>query len=622
MIQITDKYCKWGNVELSEIQKESVNFLLERPSALLCLQTGCGKTLTSLVTAKIILDNFDSARVVIVCPVKAKKPFMSEMRVMGFKKDEVGIISTDEMDFDRYNNKVFLFTDTNIKKYNSLVNDLVSDGHKIVLFIDEAHGLADTKSAFYNVMKEVRKVSTIVYSITATPLINDLDGLYNIVDFTCPKFLGTKTDFNDRYTIWHLDTIYLKGGKKQKVRVVDGYKNLDKLSEKLNQIMIVRGKEYDLKFSKQFKDMTESEHTIYEKVSSGILSEGSETRNFSKRLHDLQRFVDRAYDSDDEIKELVKDYSYTEYSTKENVLIDTLKAALSKHYSIIVYASYKDTVERLHKVLKSRRVELGLGRIYEITGSIDIKTREKIEDRINDNDVIIITSAGTESINLQRCNCVIFYDIPFSCKEIIQCIGRITRVNTKHPTQYIIFCGVNDSIDEYKYALFQQHLGVVQRAINVGTNIPLGDLGVDNKLVDELKEKLLWKYKGDPIQKKLRKLKREMKSKIKTATVLEAESLIATNKFLIEPLQTYSPGLKQVTALYPDEEDYKDFVDGKKPFTVLRSHYLDFLRSDRGKDLVKGLQSGTIKSKDGLVIVGNTNLPSVLKQEILDQFNV
>jgi superfamily II DNA/RNA helicase len=367
--------------------------------------------------------------------------------------------------------------------------------------------------------------------------------------------------------------------------------------------------------------MSDEEHAVYEKVSSGMLSAGSEERNFSKRLHDLQRFIDRAYEEDDELVELSRAYGASTYSTKEDVLVDTLKAALAKDYSLIVYTSYKDTVERLNSVLKSRRIELGLGRIYNITGAVNQKDREKVEDKINKNDVVIITSAGTESINLQKCNCVIFYDIPFSSKEIIQCIGRITRVDTKHPTQYIIFCGVNDSIDEYKYALFQMHLGVIQRAINVGTNIPLSDMGIDAELVKELREKLLWKYK-DPIKKKIRKNKRQVKSKIRTATLLEAESLISSNKFLIEPIDTYNPDIKQVKVLYPDEEKYKDFIDGKVPFPVLRSNYLDSLRTERGKSLIKKMQDGVLASADGVVLVGNTKLPEVLMQEILDQFDV
>ena len=122
MIQFTEQYRKWGDIELDDKQVEAINFALSRQGCIISLQTGLGKTISALVTAKIILDNFDSARVVIVCPVKAKKAFKKEMfKRMNLSKDYVGFISTDEMDFDRYNNRIFLFTDTNIKKYDSLV---------------------------------------------------------------------------------------------------------------------------------------------------------------------------------------------------------------------------------------------------------------------------------------------------------------------------------------------------------------------------------------------------------------------------------------------------------------------------------------------------------------------
>lgn len=623
MIQFTEQYRKWGDIELDDKQVEAINFALSRQGCIISLQTGLGKTISALVTAKIILDNFDSARVVIVCPVKAKKAFKKEMfKRMNLSKDYVGFISTDEMDFDRYNNRIFLFTDTNIKKYDSLVQDLYDDGHKIVLMIDEAHGLADKNSAFYKVMDKVKALSTINVGITATPLINDLDGLYNIVNFFCPKFLGKKTDFDNRYTIWHLENIYIKGGSKRKVKVLDGYKNLDELNERLKQVMIVRGKVYDLKFSKQFRNLTDAERDVYEKVSSGMLSKGSEERNFSKRMHDLQRFIDRAYEADGELVELVKEYGADAYSTKEEVLISTIKAALSKNYSLVIYASYVDTIERLNKVLKSRRVELGLGRIYNITGSVDIKSRESVEEKINNNDIVLATEAGVESINLQKCNCVILYDIPFSVKSVIQLIGRICRTDTKHPTQYVIFCGVNGTIDEYKYSLMQMHLSAVQRAINVGTDIPLSDISIDAKYIKGLRDELLWKYRGDPIKKKLRKEKKELKEKIMVSTLKDSGKVIVPNKFLIEPIDSsFIPDIKQVEVLYPDRDKYQDFISGKLPFTVLRSSYINFLHSDDGKKLICKIIDG-VKRSGNLLLVGNTDLPQVLKDEILNSISV
>lgn len=617
MIQFEEKYRKAGDVEIQKDQEEGINYLLSRQSAILAFQTGLGKTLTVVTACKIILDKFEKARVVLVAPVKAKKAFKKEIPKAGFSSSEVGIIATDEFEYDIDRNKLFFFTDTNIDKYIDITAEIAARGHKIILVIDEAHKLADDENKFYETMIKVRSISTLVYGATATPLINNLDGLYNIVNFFRPNFLGKKTDFNNRYTVWHLETIYIKGGKKKKVRVVDGYKNLKELNERLKDVIIVRSKQYNLKFSNQFREMSDEEAKVYETVSSGILGVGADERTFPKRMSDLQRFIDGAYGDDELLKNLAEQSGALAH-TKEEILIDTLKAALKQKLSVIIYADYKDTVARLHKTLKSRRVELGIGRIFEITGAIDIKTRESVEDKIAQNDIVIITSAGTESINLQRCSCVIFYDIPFSTKQIIQCVGRICRRDTIHPYQYIIFVGLKGTIDEYKYLMFQTHLGVVQQALGVGNDLPLDTMDVDQKLLKELRGKLLWKYKEDPLSKKIRKQKKELKDKISVSTLSDASALEANNKFLIEPISNSDTEIKYVEAISPDKDDYNKFIDGKIPFTVLRSHYLDKMRSSRGKELIRGLQVG-VSQKGTLLLVGNTPLTEVLKQEIIDQ---
>ena len=130
---------------------------------------------------------------------------------------------------------------------------------------------------------------------------------------------------------------------------------------------------------------------------------------YYKRLQGLR---DRAYGDDGGLKSLAEKYHLTGISTKEEALLSTLKMTQDRGYSTIIYADYTDTIDRLESLLSDR---IG-GKVWKITGSINIRDREKIEDEIQPKDVVLITSAGTESINLQKCNCIIFYDISFSVK--------------------------------------------------------------------------------------------------------------------------------------------------------------------------------------------------------------
>ena len=233
-MQFTEEYRKFGDVEVGQEQVDAINFMLSRRSSIVSLQTGLGKTLSVMVANKIIQDNYPNVTTIIVVPVKAVKSFKREIKRIGYKIGDVGIISTAEISYDLKNNKIFLFTDTNIVKYVELLEEIkkAKNNGKFVLIVDEAHKLQDPKSAFVKTMVEVRGFCSVFIGLTATPILNSLDSLYHIVSFFAPGFLGRKTQFDNEYTIWHLADQYIKGGSKIKIKVLDGYKNLHILKEK------------------------------------------------------------------------------------------------------------------------------------------------------------------------------------------------------------------------------------------------------------------------------------------------------------------------------------------------------------------------------------------------------
>ena len=625
MLQFTEDYrvLSDGSV-LDDDQVLGINFLLERKGAILSYQAGKGKTLTSLTACKIVLDNCSNVKVVVSCPVKALKAFRRELfGKFGYNSDKVGVISTNDVVYDVSSNDFFLFTDTNLEKYRNVVDEICDAGNSIILVIDEAHKIQDKSSKLVANLGYIKSKSYICWALTATPLLNGIDSLYNIVNFIVPKFFGTKTSFINRYTIWHLRDQYIAGGNKVKIREIDGYKNLDELNDRLSQIMIVRSHVYDVKFAAFSDDLSEREMDIYKKVSSGLLGSGDD-RVFSRRLHDLQRFIDKSYESDESLVKLAKSYGddLSVLSTKENLLVNSVAKCLSLGYSIIIYCDYKETIKRVHSVLYSKKDELGINNIYEVTGSVNIKLREAIEDRIDKRDIVLITSAGTESVDLQRCNCIIFYDLSFSIRQDIQAIGRICRVNTIYPKQYVMFIVMNGTIDEYKYRLFNNNLNLVKSVVcgGSGSDIPVREdyLIADSKALAEMKNQLLWAYKSSPKRsRKVTTIKKKLKDSIFAVNVEEALNAVAVNKFVIEPISSGSSEFKFVKVLYPDNELYVKFLNGVVPFTVLRSSYLDFLNSDRGKAVIDNLREGILRTGSTLFI-GVTGLNKILKDKVIE----
>lgn len=604
-----DRYANTDKYNLSYEQIEGVDFLLHHRGCILAAQTGWGKTLCVCSAMKFILDNVANSLFIVVCPVKAVKSFRRELfSKMRYTYNDIGILSTAESQH-RKCNRVFIVTDTVIGKHKDFLLKYIADNHsKVFLIVDEAHKLQSRKSKIYQTLIRFRSISLYTWLLTATPILNSLDSLYEIVNFAYPKFLSTKTLFMNTYTIWHLKDQYVRGGGKVKVRVIDGYQNLDKLSNKLQEIMLVRSIPYHVKFQDVVKSLTDKEYALYEKVSSGILSEfdnNADTdigeRNFSRRMHDLQRFVDRAYQNDSDLKDLVDEYSnISKYSTKELALLDTLKDSLQKGYNVIVYADYKDTIDRLEQVLKENTDNLGLNHIYRITGSINIKIREKVEDRLDKNDIVLITSAGTESINLQKCNCIIFYDINFSTKTMIQAIGRICRRDTKFKEQYVISIVMKGTIDEYKYRLFKNNLYLVENATGTNRSLPLNEdyLMKDSNDLRKLKNELLWVYKNDTKRKRVNKALSLYKSvfvfKDKDTNKEDLFVNIGTTyKMTVEPIDRYYKNIdlrkEKINILKyfePTDKIYQMAMDKDNiPISILRNQYYKIL--DKNIDNVR-----------------------------------
>lgn len=104
---------------------------------------------------------------------------------------------------------------------------------------------------------------------------------------------------------------------------------------------------------------------------------------------------------------------------------------------IVIFSSYKDTVDYLGASLKKRDYD----RILNYTAADSQTLRQVIRENFdaslpenkqkNDFDVLIATDALSEGFNLHRAGIVINYDIPYNPTRVIQRVGRINRINKK-----------------------------------------------------------------------------------------------------------------------------------------------------------------------------------------------
>jgi superfamily II DNA or RNA helicase/HKD family nuclease len=132
--------------------------------------------------------------------------------------------------------------------------------------------------------------------------------------------------------------------------------------------------------------------------------------------------------------------NYADLDPKLDELVLKLKGFLSENpdRKIVIFSSYKDTVDYLHRELQKR----GFNRVTRYTAAEGTDTYKKIikanfdasypqELQENDYDVLLATDALSEGFNLHRAGIVINYDIPYNPTRVIQRVGRINRINKK-----------------------------------------------------------------------------------------------------------------------------------------------------------------------------------------------
>ena len=169
-------------------------------------------------------------------------------------------------------------------------------------------------------------------------------------------------------------------------------------------------------------------------------------------LNDTDRLVDGVDDYSDKpdakIDELVS-------------IIETMKKEGRKH--LIVFAVFKDTL----RYLAIRLAGLGYETI-QIHGDIPSEVRRIRIEQFRDSPrfaILLSSEVGSEGLDMQFCNAMVNYDLPWNPMVVEQRIGRIDRFGQKSPKVHIYNLVVEDSIQVDIYERLLDRIGIFKDCI-------------------------------------------------------------------------------------------------------------------------------------------------------------
>ena len=496
--------------KLNPIQEKAIERLRTVNSHVIALSPGTGKTILILSLIKeIFKDNKDKCLFFI--PKSARAAFEKEMKTR-ILEPYLLIKAGKQVSYSEMNKHQYIFIEnTLVSKY---VEDLVTlaNNNTCHLVIDEAHSLQNPESVFCKAAWEVRCYCKRIYAMTATPLLNSIEGLFNLYHFVYPRVFVSWFRFRSRYCITRENVIRMKNRNgaliQRKVTEIIGYQNMQELNEILDKLTIKGCVHYNVNFEFLECELDKQSEKPYKFASNGLFdvlyhpekakerakvrkangdNSGEEAKDFGSRLHDLQRTVDGCDTGDNDP---------TFVSNKMQLLIDKLTEIMKRNESALVYFEYKDSLEMAERILLDKQLEIGFTNIYRLTGEEKEDIRAKIESNLGLREIVLCSQAASQSRNLQRANNLILWNVPFSVGRVIQVCGRICRVDTTYDHQNLITLTVKDTIDDYKVTLFRDHLSLISKLLgDEGTGV-LTDceyLDIDRSNMKELKNSLLWR---------------------------------------------------------------------------------------------------------------------------------
>lgn len=536
--------------ELKQEQIDAIKFCLERPNAVMSLQTGLGKTCSSIVVTRELMKQFSSLPLlsIFIVPNEALKAFKKEFKMMGINHS-----TWESSKKTPYKGaRVLLITHTALVKYFDEVQTIVRR-YNCIAVVDEIHKFSNTAKMTQSLAR-LRPYFKRFYGLTATTVRNDPISLHTICNLVRPGSLGTEDQFKFRFctTKKKMFKYTTKTGYKGQKEVIEvtGF-DQDKLSE-LNaitdDIIITRKLEYNLVLHSIDVPLEEEVWRNYKRAGIGVRP--PKLKTVEKKVKDLSTGLDKIVYEEKEDKDSLaawavklidlqkcldnssEFFNQLPFTNKEQYFLNWIKKLFDEGHIPIVYCFYLDTIERVKELLLRYKEQLGLEDVFVISGQVEKKERAKIEDKIAPRTVTIINRAGTVSINLQKADTLIFYNIPWAIDEYLQAVGRITRTDTKFSSQHIYFLEYGGTIDNYRVIKIKNHLNSVEQI--QGDQLTSSDgINLSANGMKDVKKLLLWCFKQDkPISKE------ELISKInsKSSRKKKSENISEEKKSLINDI--------------------------------------------------------------------------------------
>lgn len=446
-------------VERYWYQIETVKKVLKyfRGRALLCDEVGLGKTIEAGMVIKEYLLRNMVRNVLILTPSSLVSQWKEEMA----SKFGIEFVTPEEMgpseDLEKIWDERYVIASLNLakgKKHMPLVTQHFFD----LVVVDEAHHLRNRRTLAWQLINQIQK--RFILLLSATPLQNNLIELFNLITLLKPGQFRTEKLFRQEYL--------RKGSLRSPA-------SRDKMRELLRDVMVRNTRSaIDLKLPRRFAttlrvEPTKTEAEIYQGLSDYLRRNGLNRMTLHLLLREagsspfaLRESLLQLPGEDPGKKLLIEAADSLRDVSKGVALMELLQK--NPQEKKVIFTQYLRTMDYLSDLLERRGVPFAI-----FKGTLSAREKDLAIDRFREEvPVLLSTESGGEGRNLQFCNTLINFDLPWNPMRIEQRIGRLHRIGQTRDV-FVFNLAVKGTLEDYiidvldnKINMFEMVIGEIE----------------------------------------------------------------------------------------------------------------------------------------------------------------
>ncbi|WEL28036.1 Superfamily II DNA/RNA helicase, SNF2 family (plasmid) [Haloferax volcanii] len=434
--------------------------------ALFADEVGLGKTIEVGMALKEMDFRETHKTFLILTPAQLAPQWQEELD----SKFDLDFVCNYDEEFGGFDDHDKVVSSIDTAKTKSHIDDVL-ERRWDVLVLDEAHYIKNEDTKRYELIEELDYGHA--YFATATPIQNDITDLYNIVRLIRPGLLGSREEFRRKFVP--------KNGDAQ-------VKNGSELQRRLNRVMIRnRREETDIDFTNRRVqtntfEPTRDERDVYDAVTDYVrqnyTSEGAKhlvmlmlqkeavsspyavLGTIEKWLNDPERSAPAEREQLYEIETLIDGLGQTTKQKKLANVVEGLEENLNTTRAV-VFTQFRPTQDAIADYISGRGHP-----VHVVNGDVSSKGKQRTIDKFEEEGgVMVATDSISEGQNMQFCNVLVNYDLPWNPMKVEQRIGRVDRIG-QNKDVYVFNLALEGTVEEHvldklygKIDLFNQSIG-------------------------------------------------------------------------------------------------------------------------------------------------------------------